>query len=314
MNSDIRGELWGVIVNPYSGKRQLAKDWIKIYRLLKKADIRFDEQLTAYPGHATEIAKNMVEHGYKHLLVVGGDGTINEVVNGVYTSNTDYKSEITLALVPYGTGNDWARYWKITRNYRQLARHLFQRKSVSVDIGKMTYVNANNDEEHRFFINGAGMGFDGMVVKITNHIKQFLGGSSWVYSLSVFLALFKLKPYHMRLIADDKTMEQKIITIAIGNTCYSGGGLKQAPEAIPTDGLFHITAIEPLKLTEIPSALRCLFQGKLTDHKRAHSFVTKRFVVETPSKIYAETDGILIDAKSPYTIEIIPQALHMLIP
>ena len=76
MNSDIRGELWGVIVNPYSGKRQLAKDWIKIYRLLKKADIRFDEQLTAYPGHATEIAKNMVEHGYKHLLVVGGDGTI----------------------------------------------------------------------------------------------------------------------------------------------------------------------------------------------------------------------------------------------
>ena len=118
----------------------------------------------------------------------------------------------------------------------------------------------------------------------------------------------------MRLIADDNTMEQKIITIAIGNTCYSGGGLKQAPEAIPTDGLFHITAIEPLKLTEIPSALRCLFQGKLTDHKRAHSFITKRFVVETPSKIYAETDGILIDAKSPYTIEIIPQALHMLIP
>ena len=314
MTTDIRGELWGVIVNPYSGKRQLSKDWIHIYRLLKKADIRFDEQLTAYPGHATEIARTMVEHGYKHLLIVGGDGTLNEVVNGIYMSNSEHKSEVTIALVPYGTGNDWARYWNITRNYRQLARHLFQRKHVIVDIAEMSYIAADDTIEKRYFINAAGMGFDGTVVKITNFIKGFLGGSSWVYSLAVFIALFKLKAYPMRLIGDDKALDGEFITVAIGNACYSGGGLKQTPDAIPTDGLLHVTALEPIKLGDIISGLIHLFKGKLPEYKRAHSFVTKRFVVETPENIYAETDGILIEAKSPYTIEIIPKALKMLIP
>lgn len=314
MNCDIRGELWGVIVNPYSGKRQLEKDWIKIYRLLKKADIRFDEQLTVYPGHATEIAQHMVEHGYKHLLVVGGDGTLNEVVNGIYISNIEHKSEITLALIPYGTGNDWARYWKITRNYNQLAQHLFERKSILVDIGKMTYTNTKNEQESRFFINASGMGFEGIVVHFTNHIKKFLGGTAWAYTLALFFAIFKLKYYPMRLISDEKTVEKKILTVAIGNACYSGGGLKQVPDANPTDGVFHVMALESLKLSEIPSALKCLFKGKLTDHKRVHSFVTKHFMVETAEKVLVETDGILIEAKSPYTVEIIPQALRILIP
>lgn len=314
MTSDIRGEHWGVIVNPYSGRRQLQKDWVHIYQLLKKAEIKFEEQLTAFPGHATEIARNMVEKGCRHILIVGGDGTINEVVNGIYTSSIDDKSNVTLALVPYGTGNDWARYWKITRDYRQLARQLFKRKSARIDIGKITYKSKRKKEEIRYFINGAGMGFDGMVINITNRIKKYFGGSSWIYSLSVFIALFTLKSHKMRLTSDSTNIEKDIFTIAVGNACYSGGGLKQTPAAVPTDGYLHITALQRPSFPQVFTAINYLFGGKIDQHPCANVFVTKRFTVDTTAKIYAEADGILIDTSAPYSIEIIPQALHMLVP
>ncbi len=310
----LRNERWGIIVNPYSGKRQLKKDWTNIYYLLKRAEINFSEQLTAYAGHAVEIAKNMVEAGFRYLLVVGGDGTLNEVVNGIYTSSISDKSAVTLALIPYGTGNDWARYWGISRKYAKLKDLLFQRKSTLIDIGKITYQSNDNQPITRYFINASGIGFDGTVVRITNKLKQFLGGSAWVYSLAVFLTIFKLKVHKMRLTGDDKSIERSFFTLAIGNGCYSGGGLKQVPDANPTDGLLHITALEGPKLSQIPSAIKLLFSGRLPEHVCAHSFVTKRFDMEFDKKIHAETDGVEITVKAPATIEIVPQALRMIIP
>ena len=310
----LRNEKWGVIVNPYSGKRRLQKDWTNIYYLLKKAEINFSEQLTSYTGHAIEIARTMVEAGYRHLLIVGGDGTLNEVVNGIYTSNITDKNAVTLALVPYGTGNDWARYWGITRKRKKLTTQLFQRKSVPIDLGKISYQDYNSQNATRYFINGAGWGFDGTVVRITNKLKHYLGGSAWVYSLSVFLTLFTLKTHRMRLTDDHRTVQRPFFTIAIGNGCYSGGGIKQVPEANPTDGLLHITAMEQIKLRQIPSAIKLLFSGRLPEHPCAHSFVTTKFTMEYESAIDAETDGVELCTTTPLQVEIVPQALHMLIP
>ena len=310
----LRDERWGVIVNPYSGKRQLQKDWQGIYYLLKKAEINFSEQLTAFPGHAIEIARTMVEAGFRHLIIVGGDGTLNEVVNGIYTSSIDDKSAVTLALVPYGTGNDWARYWGITRNYRQLARQMFQRKCTLIDIGKISYTDHRGRNAVRYFINGAGWGFDGMVVRITNRIKKYLGGSAWVYSLAVFIALLKLKTWPMHFLSDDREDEGRFFTIAIGNGCYSGGGLKQVPDAQPTDGKFHITAMQKIKLSQIPSAIKLLFSGRLPEHACAHTFVTEKFQITYDGMLDAETDGVDLEGCSPFTVEVVPNAVQMLVP
>lgn len=310
----LRNERWGVIVNPYSGKRQLQKDWKNIFYLLKKAEINFSEQLTAFPGHAIEIARTMVESGFRHLLIVGGDGTLNEVVNGIYTSSIADKQAVTLALVPYGTGNDWARYWGITRNYRQLARQLFCRKCTAVDLGKITYTDPRGRNATRYFINGAGWGFDGLVVRITNKIKKIFGGSGWVYSLAVFIALFKLKVHRMCLKSDDKEVQHGILTVAIGNGCYSGGGLKQVPDATPTDGLFHITAMGKLKLRQVPSALKMLFADRLPEHAEAHPFVTSKFTLDYDGIIDVETDGVDLVGRAPFIVEVVPNGIQMLVP
>lgn len=314
--NDIRSEEWSVIANPHAGTRQLEKDWTELYRLLKKSKINFSIHLTAYKGHATEIARQLVNNNSRCLMVVGGDGTMNEVVNGIYTSRLTaaQKHAITIALVPYGTGNDWARYWGITRNYRQLARQLFSRKSQSIDIGKIIYQH-NGNKQIRYFINAAGIGFDAVVVRTTNRLKEYFTGSSWVYKLALLLSVFFQKSQRVKIIDSGKMIFDKtVFSMAIANGCYSGGGLKQAPDANPTDGIVNLTVIEKPNFFNVIFGLKYLFKGELTKHPIVHTFKGEKFKVEASMPIAVEIDGILINAAPPFTFEIIPDALQILIP
>lgn len=110
-------ENWGVIVNPVAGKRHLRKEWINIYRTLKRAAIHFSVQSTEYPGHAILLTRDLLKNGFRRILIIGGDGTVNEVVNGIFTSGITDTDQVTIALIPYGTGNDWARYWGSTASH-----------------------------------------------------------------------------------------------------------------------------------------------------------------------------------------------------
>lgn len=309
---NIREERWGVIVNPYAGTRDLRKDWIKIYRLLKKAEIQFTAQTTEYAGHAIDLARNYVENGIRHLLVVGGDGTVNEVVNGIYTSNIDDKNSVCLALIPYGTGNDWARYWGLLNIHNKLSSRLYNRRCVKCDIGCIEFTSDGNLMK-KYFINAAGFGLDGLVVKHTDYLKRVFGGSAWVYSLSVLLAVFTYKSTKMKITVDEGVFDKNIFTIALGNSCYSGGGLKQVPAADPTDGLFHITAIEKPTFWKTILGLKAMFAGKIDSHPCASTYATTTFILETDASIYAETDGILIDGDGKYKISNIHLALNMIV-
>ena len=172
--ANLRDEKWAVILNPKAGKQRLRRDWAKMYRTLKRAEIEFQVWTTEYAGHAIEIARHLVERGFRNLLVVGGDGTLNEVVNGIYTSNIEDKNQVSIALIPYGTGNDWARYWGLHKSKRKLSDRFYERNRVKVDIGRLTYYE-DGEERTRYFINGLGVGLDGQVCKTTDHMKHLYG-------------------------------------------------------------------------------------------------------------------------------------------
>ncbi len=308
----IRDEHWGVIVNPYAGTKKLKRDRVEIFQLMKRAEIRFLEQTTEYAGHATEIARTLVNKGFNHLLIIGGDGTINEVINGIYSSDVEDKSGISIAVIPYGTGNDWARYWGLLkRDRRKLSTQLFKRDKVMVDIGKVSYIGDNGKDQCRYFINGAGFGFDAKVANITNKLKKYLGGSSWTYTLSVFMAVFSYKSTPMKILCDDGGYSGEVFTMAIGNGCYSGGGLKQVPEADPRDGLFHVTAIEKPTFIKILYGLKDLLRGDLDKHPCAHTFVTSGITIQQKEELIFETDGVLLPAKRDVKLDVIHHAIGM---
>ncbi|NCA78626.1 MAG: diacylglycerol kinase family lipid kinase [Sphingobacteriia bacterium] len=310
---NIKEEMWGVIVNPHSGKKRLGRDWSHVYALFKEANIKFTAQLTAYPGHAIEIAKNMVDNGYKHFFIVGGDGTLDEVVNGIYQAEIPDKSDITIALIPLGTGNDWARFWGITKdNYKAISGKLLIRKRQPVDLGKISYIR-NNEIQTEYFVNQAGIGFDGLVIKLTNKYKRFLGGNAWAYSLSILMSVFMYKSTLMQVYDDSKRIFEHIFSIAIGNGCYSGGGLKQTPDAIPTDGLFHVSVIKKPTFLQIIKGLKYLFKEEITKLNFVETFVCSKITIESPEKVFSEKDGLMIPGQGPFTAEIVHNGIKMLI-
>ncbi|MDR0830856.1 MAG: diacylglycerol kinase family lipid kinase [Prevotellaceae bacterium] len=311
MNNTILDVHWGVVVNSHAGRRVLGKNYSKIDNFFSEIGIKITKVLTEYRGHAVEIAKNLAEKGIRHFFIVGGDGTVNEVVNGIYTSQIADKESVTLAVLPYGSGNDWARYWKLSKKVGALNNLFRNGKSVNVDVGKLTYKNLENEDSVRYFMNGAGLGFDGKVVQITNKLKKYFGGSSFAYTFSVLIAVFVTASQSM-ILKGDYEVEHKIFSVAIGNGCFSGGGIKQVPKADPTDGLLHVTAVKQPSFLKILSGLKYLFQGRIDEHELVYSFETECFTAKTESLVAIETDGVEIAGKSPITAEILPKGLKML--
>ena len=162
-----------VIVNPKAGAGATAKRWPRVKEALRQSGVRFDYELTEAQGHATEIARMAVGKGYKMVVSVGGDGTMNEVVNGLYEFGAD--SDSMLGIISTGTGSDYIRTLGIPRSYKDACRCLSNPGKKVVDLGMVEYMD-NGRKVQRIFVNFTGFGFDAEVVKIITQRFKFLGG------------------------------------------------------------------------------------------------------------------------------------------
>ena len=300
---------WRAILNPCAGEKRLKKDLKKILACAERLDLDVDWVWTQYKGHASKIAQECVDNGCLNLLVFGGDGTLNEVVNGVFCSSIENKSDVCVALVPYGTGNDWGRFWGIGRNIEQSLGILKKGKEQLVDVGKATLSGKTS-----YFLNAIGMGFDAQVLKLASTIKNHFLKGGWIYSLAVFIAVFIHKSIKMSIFCDGKNvLNERVYTISVGNGCYTGGGLKQTPDALPNDGFFHATVVKKLSFKAIVLAVKHLFFGNLLDHPCVESYKTKRIVFKSDKPVEIEADGVQLNAHSDVEVEVIPNAIKFLV-
>lgn len=315
-----RSEHWALIINPVAGTRHIRRDWVRIFHSLSKAEIRFTRYRTEYPGHAVGLVKRLAEQGFRHFLIIGGDGTLNEVVNGIRQADIDNPADITVALYPYGTGNDWARYWGMNRK-TDMAPVLYNRRTVAVDLGLLSYSLGGRTRQH-YFLNSIGFGLDAEVVAVTNRLKRHFGGHSWLYTAALIGAVFMHRSRRMEISDGTEVYRGPVFTANLGNGCYSGGGLKQT-DGCPTDGLMFATIIRNVNLIKIIRGLGMLFQGRLWDMPIARVFRTDRLSLKASESILFETDGVIIDLPratglahqvTDYRIEMVPRAIKMLVP
>ena len=217
---------WQVILNPHAGGGKGAEDQMKIEKLLKKSGIIFTLYISEYHRHAIELTKELVSRGATHLLVAGGDGTLNEVVNGIFMAEQKSHHEVTLGMIPVGTGNDWTRTFGIPDHYQKAIDIILAGKSVKQDVGEIT-CRVDGETNKRFFVNIAGFGFDALVAKNANALKSKGIKGIRVYIQSLGSGYFNFKSRQTKFMIDGATLEVNLFTASIGLGKFNGGGMMQ---------------------------------------------------------------------------------------
>ncbi|MDR3652481.1 MAG: diacylglycerol kinase family lipid kinase [Paludibacter sp.] len=304
---------WAIIINPKSGKKKFRQQRKYLFLTLKHAEIHFEYRVTKFAGHATKIAKLFAEKQYQNFLVLGGDGTMSEVINGIFSSDIKDTSSLKFALIPRGTGNDWGRFWGLTRDYNHSIDVFLKGKTQSIDIGKVDYELEGEKQTH-YFINSVGLGLDAAVVNITHQLKRFVGSHSFLYTVALLGAVFTYRAHKVKIESKERKISDSMFTMNVANGCYSGGGMKQTPNALPYDGLLDVMMAKKPTFIDIIGGLRRLFNGKLLEHPIIESFQTQNLVVKSDKEALMEADGIIVNGTSPYAISIIPNAIQMIVP
>jgi len=301
---------WFVIVNPNAGKRKGEKDWLEIAALLTDAGIRFVNVFTEHRDHAVILTRKYVENGYRNIIVVGGDGTLNEVVNGIFTQAHVPTDKITLAMIPVGTGNDWCRMFNIPGDYKQAIKLITKRKIFIQDTGTIKYIANEGIEKTRYFINMAGMGFDAMVAKKTNMQKDMGKGNPMSYVVNILSSLFLYTSTKVTIMLDNEKIASDIFSMSVGICQYNGGGMKQAPGALPDDGLFDMTLIKPIGKFKIIRNIVKLFDGSFTRLPEVSTFRSSKIIIHSEPRMFMEADGESL-GHTPFVFNILPQSLYV---
>jgi len=303
---------WLIIVNPNAGVKKGVKDWPLISRLLNSAGISHLCVLTEHRDHANQLAGEFILEGYRNIAVVGGDGTMNEVVNGIFLQKHVSPSAITLGMIPVGTGNDWCRTFGIPFNYKEAIRILQNGKTFLQDVGKISYFK-NQEPIQRYFINIAGMGYDALVAKKTNISKEKGRGGPLTYLFFVFSSLFQYKFIEAVIEVDDQLVfKGEMFSMNVGICKFNGGGMMQVPAAIPDDGLFDVTLIKKAPKWMVIRHASKLYDGTLVKLPFISTYRGKSIRIRSVGKIYLEADGESL-GHSPFVYEIFQQRLKVVV-
>lgn len=309
MENDVKTK-WLVILNPHAGARKGLRDMEKIIGLLGDYNMEHLLAISEYAGHIIELSKKYVLEGYRNILVAGGDGSLNEVVNGIFLQDEVAISEITIGMLPVGTGNDWIRTFGIPDDYTKALDIVKEHKTVFQDVGAITY-RRKKKEKKRFFVNMAGFGFDAVVAKKVNQLKDKGWSGQKLYLWALLYSYFKYNTKRMKIVVDGKTFDDFIFTSSIGIGKYNGGGMMQSPDAVPNNGKLNITMIRKISVWGLIANISGLYSGKYVTDYRVSAAVGKEIQISSKRKIPGEADGEHL-GNANYTIEIIPNQLRVI--
>jgi len=289
---------WFIIANPVSGNLNFSIQWKEIQQLLKLKNIYYSFAFTEFSKHEIELVQDAIQQGFRNIISVGGDGTLHNVVNGIMMQTYIKTSDITIGVIPLGTGNDWIKTYNIPNSIKE-AIHIIHRKNIIIqDIG----VLKTSDDKTTYFCNVAGLGYDGYIVNKLKSLKKF---GSISYILAGISGLLIYKKSIFKVIFDNEMVKTNCLMTIIGICKFYGGGMQFTKNVNTSDGLLDITIAKNLTFWDLILNLPKLYSGKIVYHKKVATYKTKKIIV-TPlnSEPYIQADGELIGTgKVSFTIK-----------
>jgi YegS/Rv2252/BmrU family lipid kinase len=306
-------EKWLVIVNPNAGKRKGEKDWPEISALLTENGFDFIYESTTHRGHAATITENYIRQGFRKIIVVGGDGTMNEVVNGIFHQEEVPTTDIMVGMIMVGTGNDWGRMYNLKVKYKKAVRTLKKQRIFLQDAGVVTFYEGEN-ERIRYFVNIAGIGYDAFVVMMTNKTRERGGGGQMAYLMNLVKGLFRYHHSYLDIEVDGVSVYKgKVFSMSVGICKFNGGGMMQLPFAIPDDGLLDVTIFKKVPKLTVIRHLKKLFSGTFThlSFVQVHRGKTVSVISANNGQSQLETDGESL-GQTPFFFSVLPKSVKVI--
>ncbi len=280
-----------MIVNPVAGGGRGLDHFPLISRLMREAGIHGEPVFTEHKYHASELTVTAVKEGYRRIIVVGGDGTLHEVVNGLFIQKEVPPTDVLLAVIAVGTGNDWARSFGVATRYQDAVEAIRGGYSFLQDVGVVSYEEAHY-RQSRYMANVAGAGFDAFVVQRLSHLKVKGRTSRWRYTWCLVNNFFRYKSTGVKVWVDDRLVYNDLLfSAAIGICKYNGGGMQQLPAAVADDGMLDLSLIRPVHFWHLLFRFKYLFNGGIYRIRHVLQERGSRIRIESSPEIGVEIDG-----------------------
>jgi YegS/Rv2252/BmrU family lipid kinase len=292
-----------LFVNPAAGRGRAGKHCASIAALLGANGIRVEAIESRGVGHMEDLVKSHASGGSSTIIVVGGDGSVHEAVNGILRSG----GKTAFGLIPMGTGNDFAKACDISLNWREACGQIAEclrsgRAGKPVDAGRM------ND---RYFANGAGIGFDAKINRLARRYRLPIG--DLVYLLAVFEGIVDgvITP-SVRMRFDDREIEGPVTLANVSNGPWVGGMFHIAPGASNDDGKFDLVYADPVSRWRVVGLLPKLMRGSHYGEPDIHTAGITRFELQSDESLPSHLDGETQPLQSEFRIELLPGALSVI--
>jgi len=288
-----------LVINLIAGQGRCKELYPKIKLELDRRKVDYDLHFTNEPLEATDVAKMGIEAGFTHIVAMGGDGTVNEVVNGLLGSNA------VLGVLPAGTGNDFIRMLGIPANPLEAIDTLLANDTTTIDLGCV--------DEDRCFINGLGIGIDAQVARAVLKMERLRGALA--YLTAAVQEVFRFEAFPVTVSTPTEELELSCLSLGVANGIYAGGGFKLAPRADLRDGMIDVSAVGDYPTVERLVRLPRVRAGKHADWKRVTYRQIPEATIASSVKLVAHVDGepYRLPGES-FVVRALPNALRVLAP
>jgi diacylglycerol kinase (ATP) len=301
------------IVNPNAAMGSTLREWPQMEKMAKDRLGIFQTLLTTGPGDATMLTRTALQKGVELVVCVGGDGTLNEVVNGFMGKNGPIQPEAMVGFIPRGTGCDFIKTVPIPVELNRAMDAIIASHTRSIDLGRLKYMDHHGYPSSRYFHNITSFGLGGEVDERVNRTTKIFGGFiSFIWATLISILIYNKKRIHLTV---DNCFNQSVMiwNVVVANGQYHGGGMWVAPEAKVDDGIFHVTVIGDFSLPGVFWNLPKLYNGKLVGLKKVKTFMGKKVEASSDQQVLLDVDGEQ-PGQLPVVIDIVSKAVHFIMP
>lgn len=296
-----------LVVNPQAGNGAGARNLPELTNALTDHGVDFDVAETTRPGDATRLAREALDAGQRYVVAVGGDGTVQEVLNGLFDGQTPVDEEAVLGVAAAGSGCDFSRTFGLDRSPEIVARHLASESFMPIDVGVVAYTGFDGNPATRLFANIAEVGYGAEVVRRAGRYPRWFG--RFRYLVGAYGAIRGLTRQEATVAVARTEKTVPVVNLVVANGQFFGGGMKVAPRALPDDGRFNVQIFHGQR-SQLFMMTTKIYRGEHLPHPDITEYNSERVTFAPGDPMLIEADGELLGT-TPATFTLLPRAVRL---